>query len=397
MKIIGSSPLTTLPPTVCITIGQKKDKVEFECKSKTENDMTETEIKDKIEFKVSAKKDGLKVKVEYETEVETATEETETETGYELVFDRIIEYRKIGGDDMSMTTTNTTTNTTTVLFEDDAYEWDVDEVVQEWPLDDFDDFSSVTEEGNLNKFSVATKDGIATFFFTIARADTADITANKMKIDFELLDFPWNSTDTHVALVCDVETTQKVEVEYEDEDDDEEDDEDNDADRKLLRQLKKSDEEKEKKKKAPKDIKISFDDAANAVGFVPFGSYTWRKEALAEVPADSVAISRQSGGDDGEVAAGGDHMFQTINVVATTSPAEDSTMLAFSFVGDGAQLAPDIYWDPEAGVGYEEAAAAGGGSKSGGVSSTTMMMSTDMIGMLAGGMISAMMLASVWM
>ena len=341
--------------------------------------MTETEIKDKIKFKVSAKKDGLKVKVEYETEVETATEETETETGYELVFDRLIEYRK--SDNSTMDADD---NSTTVFFEDEAYEWDVDEIVQEWPLTKYDDFSDVVEEGNLNKFSVSTEDGIATFYFTIARADTGDINANKMKIDFELLNFPWsNSSDTYVALVCDVETTQKVEVEYEDED----------VDRKLVRELAKDDEDDGddddgKKKKKPKDIKISFEDAANAVGFVPFGSFDWRKEALAEVPGDAVAVSRQTGGN------GGDRMFQTINVVATSSPAEESTMLAFSFVGSGSQLTPDIYWDPEAGVGYDEAAATNGGeSKSGGVSGMLMSRGVGMIGMVG----SALMLAAVWM
>ncbi len=295
--------------------GQDSDKVEFECRSVTEN--AGSEIEDKLKFRVEANRgDFLKIKVEYETELE-ATEtdtETETETQYTLVYDRLIEYRK-GGD-----------------ADDDHYEWGVDEIVAELSLDSWDELTALETNGDLITFSATT--GIATFTFTIAQTDSEDITTNKMKIDFLLENYPWDASgDTFVALVSHIESERKTETETEGPG----------ADRVT-------------------DVMIDFEDAVDTIGFVPFGQYTWATSAEAtfnvvdmdDANATDVMISRSANVTRSETA--------TISVIASTSPTTQSSIdtstyqeIAFSFVGAG-QGADRIFWDPETGVGYTSSA-----------------------------------------
>jgi len=347
--------------TLLVITAQEDDEVKFKCKTKTVSD--ETEIKDTIKFTITAD-DGVKVKVKYENEVETDEQETEVETEYELVFDKIIEYTKSPASTTDTEVSLSRAGETPVVGVEDsvdlAYDWDIDTIVQEWFLDDLAKFSPVTSEGNLDKFSVSTTDGVATFFFTIARADTNELTANKMKIDFELSGFPWSeSGDTQVALVSKVETNQEIKIDYDDDkkkDDDKDDEED-------------SDEPDERRlddhgRKTTKDVEISFADATRELGFVPFGSYTWKDTA--EVVTAPGPATRQAS------------TTKTIDVVAT-SPSNQAyeNMIAFSFVG--AQLAEDIYWDPEAGVGYRA-------DNSGAVSLGVMM-----------GSVASVLFAALWM
>ena len=279
------------------------DEIEYKCKTKTED--ATTEYKDSIKFKVSIK-DGLKVKVKYEQEVETATEETETETSYEVHFDKVIEYTKGEGAN-----------------EGAAYDWENDLVVQEYSLAQTFTFSDIVddESGVTSTFSASTPDDVAKFTFAISRGGENDfITANKMKIDFELIGFDWMETDSYVALISTVESERQVEIDYEDDEDDVEDDE------------------------VVEDVRISFDDAIEGTnGVRPFGEFTWARDALVmDVNAT-------------EATAGPSSSAVPIEVIAT-SPNDGSDMIAFSFVGDEAHSAPDIYWDPEAGIGYSSAA-----------------------------------------
>jgi hypothetical protein len=256
----------------------------------------------------------------------------ETETEYEIVFDRIVEYRKnaSGGEE--------------------AYDWD-DEIVQVLSLQSWERFSQVTDDadGVLSYFAVSSLDGHVTFNFTVSRADQGErVTANKMKIDFSLVDFPWDSDDTYVALLSTVESKQKqIAVEYMDEEDD---------------MLLEEDAGPGKKSKKAKDVIITFDQAQDVVGIIPFGAYTWEETAEAippttpnETTTDGTAIQRLAG--DGAVPA-------TIRVVATSPPTETSEIMqarriGFSFVGDAAISASNIYWDPEAGIGYSQSSDAG--------------------------------------
>jgi hypothetical protein len=300
-------------PSSCLrirSIAQKVDEVEFECKTKEEDEESDVGLKDKIDFKITTGTRGLGVKVQYEQEVKTGDMKNETETEYELVFDSIIEYRKTSDG------------------EDDAYNWDSDVIVQTLSLDGWESFSEVTDDsdGILSYFAASSLDGHITFNFTVSRADQGEqVTANKMKIDFSLVDFPWESTDTYVALMSTVESKKKVDVEYAD--------------------LEMGDGPAKK----AKDVIITFDQAQDTVGIIPFGEYTWEETAEAIEPASdetTTALQRSGVG----VPA-------TIRVVAT-SPTPTEIMAArrisFSFVGDAAISASNIYWDPEAGIGYSE-------------------------------------------
>ena len=281
-------------------------------------------IEDELKFNVRATNgDYLKITVEYETEVETIQSETETETQYTVVFDRLLEYRKVGNSP------------------DDHYEWGVDEVVAEWRLNTWDPLSDIqTTADNRTIFSATT--GMATFTFTIAQTDSDDLTTNKMKIDFLLENYPWDSSgNTYVALVSRIETEREIETDTTDGND------------------------------QVSDVLINFKDAVDTIGFVPFGEYTWATTAEATFVATPTTGMEDDGtANSTNVAVGrsttaGQNQTTTISVIASKSSSStmqtstsNSTMeeIAFSFVGAG-QGANRIFWDPEAGIGYSSSSA----------------------------------------
>ena len=308
------------------------------------------EIKDKIDFSVKAKDGELKVKIKYEQEREQASadepdeadepededeyfadekeededeidtgvepsnlddrrkrrsltarrssnvnqqgrrrraqnvEETEVETSYEVMFDTIVEYAG-----------------------DDAFDFGSSEIVQSIALSSWQPFSAVETDGMASTFSATTMDGIVSMQFHVSQADQGEaISANAMKIDVRVVDFPWERDDTYLALMSSIETEQETEVEYDD------------------------------GTKEAQDVMIAFD-SVDTADYIPFGEYTWANTAEADGNA-------------------------TISVLATSQTSDDgkSERMAFSFVGSEARMAADIYWDPEAGVGYAEGSAAAG-------------------------------------
>jgi hypothetical protein len=309
---------------------QGSNEVEFQCKSIASDSMSE--IEDELIFQVRATSGNyLQVTVAYETEVETAALETETETEYTVVFDRLIEYRKVGN------------------AADDHYEWNVDEVVAEWPLNTWEPLSDIqTTANNRTVFSATT--GMVTFTFTISQTDSEDLTTNKMKIDFLLENYPWDASgNTFIALVSRIETERQIWTH------------DGQGDQVL-------------------DVLINFKDAVDTIGFVPFGEYTWATTAEATFVATTssgnftgisiedgtmnstnvmVERSTTTGQDQGQD--------QTAIIAVIASKKSTSTTpggiwgnytleeIAFSFVGAG-QGANRIYWDPEAGIGYTSSA-----------------------------------------
>jgi hypothetical protein len=318
-----SSHLLRLHVFEICSIAQKDDEVEFECKVKEEDEDSDVKLKDKIDFKITTGTRGLGVKVEYEQEVKTGDVKSETETEYEIIFDRIVEYSKaVDGDG------------------DEAYDWDTDIIVQTVSLNNWESFSEVTDaaDGVMSYFSASSLDGHVTFKFTVSRADQGEkVTANKMKIDFSLVDFPWVGNDTHVALLSTVESKQKVDVE---------DADDEMEDGGLARKAKKA-----------KDVIISFDEAQDTVGIIPFGEYTWDESAEVIEPAASANETTTETQRSGVDVAG---VPTTISVVATSPTFTDTSeitkerRIAFSFIRDAAISASNIYWDPEAGVGYSD-------------------------------------------
>ena len=68
-------------------------------------------------------------------------------------------------------------------------------------------------------FWARTVDQMVTFNFTVSRAAAANgqtehsVTANKMKIDFWLKNFPWIRDDTYVALLSTVQSERHIKAE----------------------------------------------------------------------------------------------------------------------------------------------------------------------------------------
>lgn len=378
------------------------DKVDFECKSKTEDETTE--FKDKIKFKISSDKKGLKVKVEYEEETEVkrrrlgrklqdgTVEETEIETSYEVVFDKIVEYMNevpAGGRRLQV--------------EDEAYDFGVSTIVSEINLaDDTFQFSDIdvknrrlneaVEGGAVYTFSACANE-VACFDFTIAQADdvNADATANKMQIDVSLKDYPYAGKGTNIALMSSVESEREVDIEYADEesddkkdkkdDEDEEDEEEEEPDEEEPEDTEEEPEDTEedpeedggdnrrrrrlKKVRESSEVKVSFDDALETTGVRPFGEFTWATEAVVTKPTndtvdetDEPELAVMSATTDSNTT---ETETVPIRVVATSDGAR---RLAFSFVGPSAKNAPDIFWDPETGVAYAEGGANGSTSGS---------------------------------
>jgi hypothetical protein len=300
--------LSNFDSSVMFKTAQKKEAIKFKCKAKT-NTEDGSKIKDEIKFGVTNdKKRGLEIKVEYEQEIKTQETETESETQYDIIFDKVVEYQKGSNESSS-----------------EAYDWENDKIVQELSLLNLGSFSEIVNdsEGVVSTFSISTPDDVATFTFHISRADDgAGFSANKMKIDFELKNFPWAQSDTYIALICNVESKKKIEMEYDEANDD-------------VEARPTTDGEKSKK---PKDVIISFQEAIDGTGVTPFGEYTWDDSAMVIDPnaTNTTTVSENV----------------TISVVATSPLDTESDWIAFSFIGDAAKFADDIYWDPEMGVNY---------------------------------------------
>jgi hypothetical protein len=333
-------------------------------------------IRDKIEYKVKTSNKGISVKVVYKEEYEEeegVDEYTDTSTEFEVKFDSIVEYKK---DESA------TNNGEEASADDEAYDWDQDEILQTLELNEWQNFSTVMsdEEGVVSYFSATSLDDVATFNFTISRADIGEkVTANTMKIDVHIIDFPWMRNDTYLALLSSVNSKLKVEMTY-------------DEAAMVMNDHDGSD-DKKPKHKPMKDFQISFEEATGDIGFVPFGEYKW--EDLADVyvsgtslpvlsdgqpiiditTADNIEIATTSTTAVGKIGANnatsspeeldgyyytGDEVTETIQVVATSPEQignETFQLLAYSFVGSAAHNASDIYWDPEAGIRYQSGAA----------------------------------------
>lgn len=337
-------------------IDEKKDEVKFECKTKPESSKDsksgssdepedrgisitpDASIKDKIKYKIkTTKDDGISVKLEYKNEIEMDDLETETKTKFELLFQELVEYVK-------------SDSTEEGVADSQAYDWDQDEIVQRIPLTEWTDIPGVVDNGVEAYFTVRSEDylqgGHVAFNFTIARADVGErVTANSMKIDVRILDFPWTRSDSYVALLSTLESEKKVKVEYE------------------------KDAQVGKGGKKAKDVSISFgEDMEETFGFNTYGQYTWANDAEATgIAVDAqdfngtVMMARQGGEPLPENVIMVDNTTSTIEVIATSpvNSTEDENVqqIAYSFVGDAAQGASDIYWDPETGIGYESGVA----------------------------------------
>ena len=237
-------------------------------------------------------------------------------------------------------------------------------------MTEWEDFSEVvTGENGILTFEATSSDGLVTMTFTIKPAgDDEVLTANSMKADVRITEFPWTEGENgYLALISDVESSLEVDADEEAPDEldevedaggpettedepieeteptEEEEPEDPTEDR-ATRAL-------DSKSKKPVDVKIPFATVVDTVGFSPLGKVTWAETA--------VAAAATSPDIEGVTAVGRSQ--ETILVIATSPPLgseryladQSSQPIAFSFIGDAAQGSPDIFWDPEAGVAYD--------------------------------------------
>lgn len=291
------------------------------------------EIRDKIKYTVKSDKKGVEVKVEYEQEFEEVDGDAEGEssTSFKIVFDSIVEYAK----------SNTMDNNSSNLPEDEAYDWDDDEVVQTVELKDWAALSTVESDGMVSHFFASSEDQVVAFNFSISRADQGTkLTANTMKIDVHIVGFPWMRNNTFLALTSTVSSKMDVDVKHDDEAS------------ALLPQ---------------DDVQIPFASAVDTVGFVPFGSYKWdgaaevvstdKEGGLSTNTEESLPLAVEKAANPYQGFVKLNKYSRAIRVIAS-SPMEygneTTQLIAYSFVGSAAHNASYIYWDPEAGIGYEE-------------------------------------------
>lgn len=304
------------------------------------------DIEDEINYKVKTTDKGIRVDIEYEQEIKTADIETETETKFDLLFENLVEYVKASGSGTGTETEGGDSEETS-----EAYDWDQDTILQTIPLSGWDAIPGIVNDdgGVVSYFTATTSSGMnagsIAFNFTISRAEEGErLTANRIKIDVLILDFPWTRSDSYLALLSTVESKKKVEMTYDEE----------------------ATVSTDGKAKKARDVTVVFgeDGVEEALGFSTYGAYTWAESAdsIHSIGGDSsnctVSISRQGF----LTADNSDCVDETIHVIATspTQVEEDgSQKIAYSFVGEGAKSASEIYWDPEAGIEYEAEAESG--------------------------------------
>jgi len=374
--------------------------IEAASNSKRQRDLISSSSGDDDEKSV-----GLAVLVEYEQKVEQdesgdevpaerrALYETETKTSYKVVYDKVIEYAKpamSNNDGRRLSPA------------EQAYDWDQDEIVQTIDFSDyFGRFSEVETQGDQSDFSIASSDSMVRFDFHLSRttpslsssSSSSRATANKLKMDVVIQNFPWQSSDTYLALITHVESKQRVKVEYKKDDKDSVDS----GDAVSFGENGVARDQPPRERLGPAEVTVAFGDDIETTdefaSIVPFGEYTWAEEALVFEAQSNGSNSTNSTTTDGtntttieDAGTEAGSFFEdttandtdtnetaavktkTIIQVIATSPPEssrrrrtqdrDENMVAFSFVGDGAKNAEYILWDPEVGIGYADASSA---------------------------------------
>ncbi len=161
---------------------------------------------DNIQLKVQYESEGLSIQVSYEKEYNSGSE---TELQFGVKFPEIIEY--IDNDDNGV------------------YNSDIDSTIQILILDEFYpvnySLSKISGDSDLLYFRIETKDGVfkAHIYFIeeFAIVNNSLITPNQIKINIEIVNFPYLNGNSRLALYA------KLESEFEFEEDEETEDEEN--------------------------------------------------------------------------------------------------------------------------------------------------------------------------
>lgn len=174
---------------------------EVQVESRYENQGNENEFK----LKVTTEDEGVKFKLEFSNEIN----DTETELEFKVKFTEIVEY---------IDTTN-----------DGIYNESLDEVVQVYQLSDFLPIEYTTENQSgmiVHILHIETTDGVfASTMYVIGEFGLINgtiVAPNEVKIDVIINGFPYNSTESDLALKVKLESELEVEVEENENSEDEE-------------------------------------------------------------------------------------------------------------------------------------------------------------------------------
>ncbi|KKL78915.1 hypothetical protein LCGC14_2020080, partial [marine sediment metagenome] len=146
---------------------------------------------DSIQLKIQYESEGLSIQVSYQKEYNS---ESETELEFGVKFPEIIEY--IDNDD------------------DGVYNSDIDSTIQILLLDQFYlvnySLSKISGDSDLHYFRIETKDGVfkAHIYFIeeFAIVNNSLITPNQIKINIEIVNFPYLNGNSRLALYAKLES-----------------------------------------------------------------------------------------------------------------------------------------------------------------------------------------------
>ena len=185
---------------------EREVKVEYsDNEIQIESELKNGENKDQFQIKVEAG-DDLGIKLEYESEIAIDAEEIELELEFKVVFKSLIEFIDIDGNGI--------------------YNTDNDTEIQEYKLNDFNPIEYTPEiqldDSTLHYFNISTVDNVFTahLFITEEFMDlsTTILSPVKVKIDIEILNFPYLDDASQLALYTKLETDSELEEDDETED-----------------------------------------------------------------------------------------------------------------------------------------------------------------------------------
>jgi len=234
-------------------------------------------------------------------------------------------------------------------------------VVQTFNLKEWSDFqgidgmSDILDDGI--SFNIKTADNKAMFRFTLdtsVKPETG-LSANNMKIDLEVEDFPWSRNDTFLALVSSIQSEKKIKT----------------AARRGRKPKGVVDQDinaivadyAQKGRKGNLAMAIPFGQLAGD-NSSPFGEVMYVEQAevttlesrnrfLKETDNNSMETSDTAQSNDNYEMVAKD-IFVVASSPPTVNAAEKREQIAFSFINSN--NAQKVFWDPEVGVGYQSSA-----------------------------------------
>jgi len=314
---------------------------------------------DRIGFNVGADQ-GIDIGIEYKTYEKSLDGDTKTSTKFDVSYTQMVEYVP-NPDDL-----------------EGGYKFNDEETPVEQTIE-LSTWAEYVDEGNNADpekvtYLVRTADENTSFRFTVDTTVQPETgrSANTMKIDVDINNFPWKRSDTFLALISEVRSEKKVQTNY----------------KKVNKGGKKGvvegdvqgyAEEFAQGKKPRTDTVIDIDfGTSTADNFSPYGEYSIIPEATITVAdtdtrnrllQDTNNMTKESMDVSGDTSISKADFadFNTTAVVEkqifvratefvsdeTNADAGGKSTIAFSFINSNE--ATEIYWDPEVGVGYNSA------------------------------------------